>query len=228
MYIIPAIDIKNGEAVRLYKGDYAQKTVYGNPVEIARNFKDMGTEYLHIVDLDGAKDGSPQNFEIIRQISDTLPIQVGGGIRDSKTAHKYLKFADRVILGTVAVKKPDFVREMIEKYGADRIVVGVDVRNCKVSVDGWLADSGLDYLEFIEQLKQLGVRLIIATDIDKDGTLTSPNWAMYEEIKGIDVIVSGGVSSTEDIEKARKYYGVIVGKAYYEGKVDLQWALKNV
>jgi len=219
--IIPAIDILNGEAVRLYKGDYNQKTVYGNPVEIAREFRDMGIKYLHIVDLDGAKDGMPRNFETIKEISGVLPFQVGGGIRDAGTVDEYLKFADRVILGTAAVEKPGFLREMIVNHGAERIVVGVDVRNGSVAVGGWLANSGMDYLDFIEGLKENGVKTIIVTDISRDGTLTSPNWEMYERITGMDVIVSGGVSCVDDIQKALAYHGVIVGKAYYEGKVDL-------
>jgi len=225
--IIPAIDLCGGEAVRLYKGDYNQKTVYGNPIDIAQKFKSMGAEYLHIVDLDGAKEGSPRNFETIKEISRILPIQVGGGIRDIKTAKEYLQFADRVIIGTAAVEKPDFLKKIIEEKGANRVVVGVDVRNGKVSTGGWLSDSGVDYLEFIEGLKKTGVQTIIVTDISRDGTLTSPNWDMYDGISGVNVIVSGGVSCEADIIKARKYKGVIVGKAYYEGKVDLEKCLKN-
>ena len=222
MLILPAIDLLGGEAVRLYKGDYQQKTVYGNPLEIAEKFKAMGAKFLHVVDLDGAKNGNPCNHEIIRQISEILPIQIGGGIRTAATVEEYLKIANRVILGTIAVQKPEFVREMIEKHGPERIVVGVDVRNGKVSTSGWLEDSQLNYLEFIEQLKQIGVQYIVATDITKDGTLTSPNWEMYEKIRGINVVVSGGISCNEDVKKAGKYYGVIVGKAYYEGKVNLE------
>lgn len=228
MLILPAIDLLGGEAVRLYKGDYQQKTVYGNPLEIAQKFKAMGAKFLHVVDLDGAKNGSPCNHEIIRQISEILPMQIGGGIRTAATVEEYLKIANRVILGTIAVQKPEFVQEMIEKHGSERIVVGVDVRNGKVSTSGWLEDSSLNYLEFIEHLKQIGVQYIVATDIAKDGTLTSPNWEMYEQIKGINVVVSGGISCDADVAKASKYYGVIVGKAYYEGKVDLEKCLKNV
>ncbi|MCL2704142.1 MAG: 1-(5-phosphoribosyl)-5-[(5-phosphoribosylamino)methylideneamino] imidazole-4-carboxamide isomerase [Defluviitaleaceae bacterium] len=227
MNIFPAIDILGGEAVRLYKGDYAQKTVYGDPAEIAGRFRDMGAKHLHVVDLDGARDGSPRNLEIIMRLGGILPVQVGGGIRDAETVDKYLQIAGRVILGTAAVEKPEFAGEMVGKHGAERIAVGVDVRERKVMAAGWLANSGVDYLEFIELLKQMGVKLIIVTDTVRDGTLTSPNWEMYEGIKGINVIVSGGISSETDIEKARKYYGVIVGKAYYEGLVDLECLLKN-
>ncbi|MCL2009543.1 MAG: 1-(5-phosphoribosyl)-5-[(5-phosphoribosylamino)methylideneamino]imidazole-4-carboxamide isomerase [Synergistaceae bacterium] len=224
--IIPAIDLQNGEAVRLYKGDYAQKTVYSkNPAELAKEFEKMGAKYLHVVDLDGAKSGLTPNVEVIRKIRENvgIPIQVGGGIRNAETVSLYLDELKitRVILGTIAVKNPEFARDMIEKFGAERIVVGVDVKNGRVLTSGWTEDCGVDYLDFIERLKRMGVKYIVATDISKDGTLTSPNWEMYEKIKGVNVIVSGGVSCEGDIGKARDYYGVIVGKAFYEKKVDL-------
>ena len=224
--IIPAIDLLGGEAVRLFQGDYAQKTAYStDPAGLAKTFEDMGAKYLHIVDLDGAKDGSTANLETIRRIRETvqIPIQVGGGIRSAETVALYLEElgVNRVILGTVAVKDPAFVEEMITRHGSERIVVGVDVRDGKVAVSGWLQDSGTDYLAFIETLKTIGVQTIVLTDIGRDGTLTSPNWEMYEQIHGINVIVSGGVSNEADLRQAQKYYGVIVGKAFYEGKVDL-------
>ena len=224
--IIPAIDLQNGEAVRLYKGDYAQKTVYSKkPVELARKFEKMGAKYLHVVDLDGAKAGGAANVETIRKIRGNadIPIQVGGGVRNEETVSLYLDELkiNRVILGTIAVKKPEFARAMIEKYGDGRIVVGVDVKDGRVLTGGWLEDGGVDYLDFIEHLKSMGARFIVATDISRDGTLTAPNWDMYAKIKGINVIVSGGVSCEADIVKALDYYGVIVGKAYYENKVDL-------
>lgn len=226
MRIIPAIDLQNGEAVRLFQGDYNQKTVYSqDPAGLAQQFADMGANYLHIVDLDGAKDGNTANLETIRRIRETvdIPIQVGGGIRTGETVAMYLDElgVNRVILGTVAVKKTEFVRDMIARHGPERIVVGVDVRDGKVAVSGWLQDSGADYLAFIETLKTMGVRTIVVTDIGRDGTLTSPNWDLYEQIQGIDVVVSGGVSSEADIRRANRYAGVIVGKAFYEGRVDL-------
>ena len=232
MRILPAIDLLGGQAVRLYKGDYTQKTVYNaDPAAQAKLFADMGAQYLHVVDLDGAKGGNAANLHSIAEIraQTALSIQVGGGIRTAETVSQYLNELkiDRVILGTVAVDDPGFVRRMIDEYGAARIVVGVDVREGRVATSGWLADSGLDYLDFIEQLKAIGVRYIVATDIQKDGTLTSPSWEMYERISGMNVIVSGGVSCEDDIEKARGYYGVIVGKAYYEGKVDLRKCLQR-
>jgi len=225
--IIPAIDILQGEAVRLYRGDYTQKTVYGDPLEMAKNFAQMGAKFLHIVDLDGAKSGNPRNLDLIRQIGQVLPIQVGGGIRTAETVAQYLGIADRVILGTVAVENPGFVKEMIQTWGPDKILVGVDVRDGQVATAGWTQGSGVEYLEFIETLKTIGVTTIVATDILKDGTLTAPNWDMYERIRGIGVIVSGGVSCDEHVLRGQAYAGVIVGKAYYEGKVDLKWLLQN-
>jgi len=232
MLIIPAIDLLNGQAVRLHQGDYAQKTVYSaDPAALAAGFEKMGARYLHVVDLDGAKVGSAANLKAIAAIRARVetPVQVGGGIRDAATVARYLEelCIDRVILGTVAAEDPDFLGEMIARYGSERIVVGVDVRDGEVATAGWLRSSGLDYLAFIEQLKGLGVRYIVATDISKDGTLTGPNWEMVEKIEDVNVIVSGGVSCREDIEKARAYYGVIVGKAYYEGKVDLEACLQR-
>jgi len=235
MLIIPAIDLQGGEAVRLFKGDYAAKTVYSaDPLALAQGFERMGARYLHVVDLDGAKGGGTENLETIRKIraSIAIPMQVGGGIRRAETVSLYLDELgiDRVILGTVAAENPDFVREMLEKHGPERIVVGVDVRDGKVATAGWLADSGLAYLPFIERLRNMGLGTIVATDISRDGTLTSPNWEMYQkiaEIEGIHVIVSGGVANEEHIAQAAAYDGVIVGKAYYEGKVDLETCLKR-
>jgi len=235
MFIIPAIDLQGGEVVRLLKGDYGAKTVYSSdPVQFAQGFERMGAKYLHVVDLDGAKGGSTENLAIIRKIREgiAIPMQVGGGIRSAETVSLYLDElgVDRVILGTVAVKNPAFVREMLEKYGPERMVVGVDVREGKVATAGWLEDSGVDYLPFIQSLWDMGVRLIVATDISRDGTLTSPNWEMYREISGIEgmqVIVSGGIAHEGHLEEAAAYYGVIVGKAYYEGRVDLETCLRN-
>lgn len=225
--IIPAIDLQGGEAVRLFKGDYNKKTVYSKtPVELARKFESMGAEYLHVVDLDGAKNGNTANLEVIKKIRAAvrIPIQVGGGIRNEDTVALYIEEVgvDRVILGTVAVDNPVFVKQMISKYGAKRIVIGVDVRDGKVATSGWVTDSGVPFLEFIRQLKEMGVTTIIVTDISKDGTMTGPNFAVYKKIKGVNVIISGGVSCNDDIKAAANYYGIIIGKAYYEGKVDLQ------
>ena len=232
MLIIPAIDLQNGQAVRLYQGDYSQKTVYSSdPVAIALGFQKMGAKYLHLVDLDGAKDGNTANIETIRKIREAIdiPIQLGGGIRNAETVAMYLNDIkiNRVILGTIAITDPTFVQKMLAAHGAEKIVVGVDVRHGKVSTAGWREDSTVDYLQFIESLKNMGVKYIVATDIIKDGSLTSPNWEMYEKIKGINFVVSGGVSCEADVERAGDYYAVIVGKAYYEGKLDLEHLLKK-
>jgi len=233
MLIIPAIDLLGGEAVRLYQGDYSQKTIYSSdPAAIALGFQKMGAKYLHVVDLDGAKNGNTANIEAIKKIRAAIdiPIQLGGGIRNAETINMYLNEIkiNRVILGTIAVTEPNFVKEMIDKHGANKIVVGVDVRNGMVSTAGWREDSTVDYLQFIESLKNMGVKYIVATDIIKDGSLTSPNWEMYEKIKGINFVVSGGVSCDMDIERAKGYYAVIVGKAYYEGRVNLEKMLAYI
>ncbi len=235
--IIPAIDIQGGEAVRLYKGDFSQKTVYNkDPAAQAKIFENIGAEYLHVVDLDGAKGGLTVNLDTVRRIRESvkIPIQLGGGIRTAETVSVYLNDVkiNRVILGTAAVSQPDFLREMIEAYGPERIVAGVDVRKggdgrYYAAVSGWLEDSAEDYTALIEKLRLAGVKYIVLTDISRDGTLTSPNWELYENVRGVNVIVSGGVSCAEDVRRARGYYGVIVGKAYYEGRLNLEECLKN-
>lgn len=232
MLIIPAIDLQGGQAVRLVKGDYGKKTVYDpDPTKVAISFQSMGIEYLHVVDLDGAKEGSTVNLETIIKIRESIdiPMQLGGGIRNAQTVDMYLGLGiSRVILGTVAVSQPDFVQEMLETHGSERIVVGVDVRDGTVATSGWLSDSRLGYLDFIQSLMTWGVKYIVVTDISRDGTLTSPNWDMYAKIRGINVIVSGGVASDEHILSASEYYGVIVGKAFYEGRVDLKKCLSMI
>ncbi|MCL2572444.1 MAG: 1-(5-phosphoribosyl)-5-[(5-phosphoribosylamino)methylideneamino]imidazole-4-carboxamide isomerase [Defluviitaleaceae bacterium] len=232
MLIIPAIDLQGGQAVRLLQGDYGKKTVYSNdPVQVAQGFEAMGAKYLHVVDLDGAKAGSTVNLETIRRIRAdiTIPMQLGGGVRTAETVDMYLNDigVDRVILGTIAILQPDFVNKMIKQHGPSRIVIGVDVRDGFVSTAGWLTDSQVNYLDFIASLKKIGVEYLVVTDISRDGTLTSPNWDMYEKIEGINIVVSGGVAEENHIAKAAKYYGVIVGKAYYEGRVDLEACIKR-
>jgi len=226
MLIIPAIDLQGGQAVRLLQGDYRKKTVYSHdPVKLAQDFEKMGAKYLHVVDLDGAKTGSTINKEIIQQIRTgiSIPMQLGGGIRNTETVDMYLKSGiDRVILGTVAVSNPEFVKALVQKHGCEHIVVGVDIRNGYVSTSGWLEDSKLHYLDFIEVMKKNWVKYLVVTDISRDGTLTSPNWEIYEDIRDINIVVSGGVAIEEHIAQAAQYYGVIVGKAYYEGRVDLK------
>lgn len=232
MILIPAIDLKDGQAVRLYKGDYQQKTVYSSaPAEIALNFQNMGADYLHVVDLDGAKDGVTTNLTMIQKIRDALsiPIELGGGIRDMATVDLYLNQVgiDRVILGTAAIENPEFLRTALQKYGPQRIVVGVDVKDGYVATSGWLVDTQTYYLDFLKELENIGVEYIVCTDISKDGTLTGPSFDLYENIhqqSRIQFVVSGGIKDAQDIYKVNQlgYYGCIVGKAYYEGKIDLK------
>lgn len=237
MIIIPAIDLQNCEAVRLYKGDYAQKTIYSkNPEKLAQNFEKMGAKYLHIVDLDGAKSGQTENIETIKKIKQltNLSIQVGGGIRNIETVKLYLEeiSISRVILGTAALENPEFLAEALKKYGPEKIVVGVDIKNGFVSTSGWLETSDIPYLDFLKQLENLGIKYTVITDISKDGTLNGPNFELYEEIKkasNLNFVVSGGIKDHSDINNClhNNYYATIVGKAYYEGKIDLTEVLKN-
>ena len=236
MLVIPAIDIKEGEAVRLFKGDYSKKTVYSKePEKLAMKFESMGAKYLHIVDLDGAKDGKCVNLETIKKIRDniSIPIELGGGIRNEETVRLYLDEIgiNRIILGTSAISDPEFLEKMINKYGAERVIVGVDVKEECVSISGWLETSTINYIEFIKKLEKIGVKYIVVTDISKDGTLTGPNFDMYDKIKknsNINIIVSGGIKSKENIFDVAQlnYYGCIVGKAYYENKVDIKEVIK--
>ena len=231
MLVLPAIDLKEGEAVRLYKGDYSKKTVYSkNPEELASNFEKMGAKYLHIVDLDGAKDGQCINLETIKKIRNnvSIPIELGGGIRNKDIVKLYLEDIgiNRVILGTSALNNPKFLEDMIDEYGPERIVVGVDVKDGFVSISGWLETSKIKYIEFIKNIEQIGVKYIVATDISKDGTLQGPNFELYKDISNnsdINIIVSGGIKSAENIYHVKKlnYYGCIIGKAYYEKMIDL-------
>lgn len=236
MLVIPAIDLKDGQAVRLYKGDYNQKTVYSDyPEELAKVFEESGAKLMHVVDLDGAKDGFAKNLETIKRIRNntSIKIELGGGIRDDDTVKLYLEEVgiDRVILGTAALKNPNFLKKVLSKYGNEKIVVGVDVKDGYVSTAGWLETSQTPYLEFIKYLEELGVKYIVATDISKDGTLTGPNFDMYDEIKNnsdINFVVSGGIKNFDNIKKVsnKGYYACIVGKAYYEKKIDLKETIK--
>lgn len=232
MILIPAIDLKDGQAVRLYKGDYQQKTVYSSqPEDIALNFEKMGADYLHVVDLDGAKDGATTNLETIRKIRQVLsiPMELGGGIRNMETVDLYLNDVGihRVILGTAAIENPDFLKAALKKYGPERIVVGVDVKDGYVATSGWLVNTQTHYLDFLKELEKIGIKYIVCTDISKDGTLSGPSFDLYEDIyknTSIQFVVSGGIKDAQDIYQVndKGYYGCIVGKAYYEGKIDLK------
>lgn len=235
MLIIPAIDLKEGRCVRLLKGDFSRETVYSkNPLEMAGYWQKHGAQYLHIVDLDGARNGKPQNLSIIKEIASSLdiPVQLGGGIRSLEIIDLYLKAGvDRVILGTLALEAPEVVKEALKNYGPERIVIGVDGRRGKVAVKGWLEDSDIDVAHLIKEMKEIGVKTFVYTDISKDGTLEGPDIAglvLLNKIDQVDIIASGGVSSLEDL-KELKEIGIkysIVGKALYTG--DLSPDLKKL
>ncbi len=233
MYIFPAIDLYDGKAVRLFKGDYSKMTVYScNPPEIASLFRSKGADYLHVVDLEGAKTGDTPNIGIIEKIvaESGLSVEVGGGIRNEETVKKYIAAGViRVILGTAAVTDREFLVTMAEKYG-EKIAVGVDIKNGNVAIKGWTENSGLDCFDFFEQLSAIGIKTVICTDISKDGVLKGTNLPLYSELSKrftTDIIASGGVSSLEDVRALRKMnlYGAILGKALYTGDLDLAAAI---
>lgn len=231
MIIYPAIDLKKGRCVRLYQGDFAQETVVNpDPIKQAIAFEAAGAKALHIVDLDGALSGDLTNYQVIQGIlaAITIPIQVGGGIRSMAQIASYLDYGvSRVIIGSKAVEDPDFVTEAVKKYGA-KIAVGIDAKDGFVATRGWLEVSNQDYLTVATEMAQRGVKTIIFTDIAKDGTLLGPNLeqlqAIAEEVPDLNIIASGGISSREDLEavKALNVYGVISGKALYNGNLTMQ------
>lgn len=234
MILFPAIDLFAGEAVRLYKGDYARKTVYStHPAEIGLAFRDAGAEAIHIVDLEGAKSGETPNLATVLDIQRTsgLFCEIGGGIRSMKTVETYLEAGlDRVILGTAAVRDRGFLTAAVKTCG-EKIAVGIDIRDGHVSVAGWTEDSGIDAFDFCAQMQDLGVKTIICTDISKDGAMQGTNRALYRELSerfGMQITASGGVSSLDDVRALREMnlYGAIIGKAYYTGDVDLRAALE--
>ncbi len=233
MKIFPAIDLRDGKAVRLFQGDYDQMTVYSDdPVDVARSFKEAGASYLHLVDLDGAKDGALVNFDTIRRIvSDVeMYVEVGGGIRDEERIRQYLDLGvGRVILGTIAVKDPAFLEEMVAKY-KERIAVGVDARDGFVAVNGWKEITDTEGLEFCRYLRDIGVSQVIYTDISRDGSLQGTNLEVYEklhEIEGLNVTASGGISFEEEIVSLKKTCdAAILGKAIYSGVLDLARAVE--
>jgi len=233
MLIFPAIDIKGGQAVRLYKGDYSTASQVANsPLSAAQSFEAAGAQWLHMVDLDGAKAGGTINRDIIIEVANScsMKVQVGGGIRDMSTVRDYLdNGVERVILGSAALKNPEFVREAVGLYG-NRIVVGIDARDGKVATEGWLDTSAVDYIEFAKLMEGIGVKTIVFTDISKDGTLQGPNLEQLEAINNAvscDIIASGGVSCADDIAHLRDLflYGAICGKSLYSGSLDLGEAI---
>lgn len=235
MYMYPAIDLFDGKAVRLYKGDYAQMTVYSeNPVEIALDFKACGAKFMHLVDLQGAKTGKPENAETIVKLVKAFEgfVEVGGGIRTMETVESYLSLGvNRVILGTAAVKDPAFLEAAIAKYG-EKIAVGVDLKDGFVAVSGWTEKSDLTAEMFFERMERLGVKAVICTDISRDGAMQGTNRQLYKALSqkySMDIIASGGVSDLEDVKalKAMGIHGAIVGKAYYIGVIDLKKAVEE-
>lgn len=232
MQILPAIDIKNGRAVRLFKGDFNQETVVNPDVlDQACLFADSGISFIHVVDLDGALAGKARNQELIASIKQTtgLGIEVGGGIRTLEQIEDYLSVGiNRVIIGSMAVKNPQLVKEAIRKFGPERIVVGIDAKNGFVATEGWLETSNVDFLSLALEMEKVGVRLFVYTDVDRDGTLTGPNIAHYEQLvkklTKAKVIASGGIRSVADLEQLRELglAGTIVGKAYYNGNISLE------
>ena len=233
MKIFPAIDLRAGKAVRLYQGDYDQMTVYSDsPVDVAKSFKAKGASCLHLVDLDGAKDGRLVNFETIKEIVEEVDmyVEVGGGIRDEERIKQYLELGvGRVILGTIAVKDPGFLEAMVTKYG-EKIAVGVDARDGFVAINGWKEITDRESFEFCRYLRDIGVRSIIYTDISRDGGLEGTNMEAYrklQEIEGLEVTASGGISFEEEITALRDVAAAaILGKAIYSGKLDLERAVK--
>lgn len=234
MLIYPAIDLFEYKAVRLYKGDYNKMTVYSdNPSEIAEDFKKCGATHMHIVDLEGAKNGTTPNFDTVIKIKrlSGLFCEVGGGIRDMNTIERYIGAGmDRVILGTAAVTNEGFVKEAVSKYG-NKIAVGIDIKDGFAAIKGWTEKSEISAFEFCEKMENLGVETLICTDISKDGAMKGTNHSLYSELINrfnMQIIASGGVSSLDDVKKLaeKNLYGAIIGKAYYTKDIDLKQAVE--
>lgn len=234
MNILPAIDVFDGKAVRLLKGDYDKMTVYSeHPEEIAMDFVKCGATYIHIVDLEGAKSGLSPNFETVCKIKKTsnLFCEVGGGIRSKDVLEMYFESGiDRAILGTAAVEDEKFLKDVVQLYG-DKIAVGMDLKDGKVATKGWIEKTDITADAFCEKMEKIGVKTLICTDISKDGAMQGTNTKLYEELSSkynLQIIASGGVSSMEDVEKLAKMnvYGAIIGKAYYTGAIDLKKAIE--
>lgn len=234
MLIYPAIDLFECKAVRLYRGDYNKMTVYSdNPPEIAEDFKKCGATHIHIVDLEGAKNGTTPNFDTVIEIKrrSGLFCEVGGGIRDMNTIERYISAGiDRVILGTAAVTNEGFVKEAVSKYGG-KIAVGIDIKDGFAAIKGWTEKSELTAFDFCEKMQANGVETLICTDISKDGAMKGTNHALYSELMdrfNMQIIASGGVSSLDDVKKLseKNLYGAIIGKAYYTKDIDLKQAVE--
>ena len=234
MILLPAIDLYEKKAVRLYKGDYENMTVYSeNPIEIARDFEACGCRYIHMVDLEGAKDGTTPNLSIVEQVAQetSLFVEIGGGIRTMETVERYLLAGvSRVILGTAAVNDEAFLKAAVSKFG-EKIAVGADVKDGYIAIKGWLEKSAITLEDFLQKMEAIGVKNIICTDISKDGAMRGTNLTLYRQLSQkykMDITASGGVSTLEDIRQLRQMdlYGAIIGKAYYTGAIDLREALE--
>ena len=234
--LIPAIDIINGQCVRLTKGDYEQKTVYGNPIDMAKQFESVGFKRLHIVDLDGAKSHHIVNDSVLKAITSqtNLCVDFGGGIKtDRDIEAAFAAGAKMVTIGSIAVTRPELFMSWLKKYGADRRILGADVRNGKISINGWKEDSEEDLLPFLRRYVEAGVRNVLCTEISKDGTLTGPAVELYRSVlkvyPGLHLIASGGVASIDDIKRleAAGVPAVVFGKAIYEGRIDLRELIKT-
>lgn len=234
MKIFPAIDLFDHKAVRLFKGDYAQMTVYNeNPVEVAKAFKEAGAEYIHVVDLEGAKSGIPTHKDVVSEIvkQTGLFVEIGGGIRNMQTVDGYIEAgAQRIILGTAAVTDEVFLKQALQKYG-EKIAVGADVADGKIVIKGWLEKSAYDVDEFLTKMQSFGVKTVICTDVSKDGAMKGTNRQLYARLSkmyDLDIIASGGVSDIQDVRalKENDVYGAIIGKAYYIGAIDLAEAIE--
>lgn len=234
MIILPAIDLYDKKAVRLLKGDYANMTVYSeNPLEIARDFEASGARYIHMVDLEGAKDGTTPNIKVVEQVAreTDLFIEIGGGIRSMEAARRYFESGvSRVILGTAAVTDENFLREAVAEYG-EKIAVGADVKDGFIAIKGWLEKSQYSLADFFAKMQEIGVKNIICTDISKDGAMKGTNLGMYRKLAeeySVDITASGGVSSMDDVRALAEMdlYGAIIGKAYYTGAINLREAIE--
>lgn len=234
MHIFPAIDLYDKKAVRLLKGDYNQMTIYSdNPAEFAKDFENQGAKFLHIVDLEGARDGTTPNLDVIKSITKgtNLFVEVGGGIRSMEVIEKYISAGvGRVILGTAAVNDEEFLKAALLKYG-EKIAVGVDIKDGFVAIKGWTEKSSYSCFEFCEKMQKLGVKTLICTDISKDGAMQGTNRELYLELSekfSMDITASGGVSTIEDVKSLAKMgiYGAIIGKAYYIGAISIKEAIE--
>ncbi len=235
MKLYPAIDLLNKRCVRLYKGEYSKVTDYGDPVLVAQKLKNMGATFLHLVDLDGAKEGRSVNLDVVKEIIDKtgLDVELGGGIRTLDKIDLVLSLGvKRVILGSAAIENPSLVESAIKKYGSERIVIGVDTKDFKVRTNGWILESNVDALDFAKKLEEAGVKYIIFTDISKDGTLEGFNDAQTKKLidnTNVSIIASGGVRNIDDLRLASSIgcEGIIIGKAFYEGTINLSDAIKE-